>query len=179
VGVFVLQHSPVGYGHGLPFVYLLWFIALLILYLPCKSDMAFKSRHQGWVWLSYLSVSPNKLSPIFRDHSNAVILVVTNKTIPRVNKRKSPCRLAEIVAAAFLLAEFVACSVEVFCFLKTAGRKQDRTVRLRLDCSFSATEIRIKFRTPGWLIPTVFFKICSLLVICNWIYTSCANPIAR
>jgi hypothetical protein len=75
-GSFVLQHSPVGYGHDLPFVYLLWFIALLILYLPCKSDMAFKSRHQGWVWLSYLSVSPNKLSPIFRDHSNAVILVV-------------------------------------------------------------------------------------------------------
>ena len=53
-GSFVLQDSPVGYGHGLPFVYLMWFIALLILYLPCKSYMAFKSRHRDWVWLSYL-----------------------------------------------------------------------------------------------------------------------------
>jgi uncharacterized membrane protein len=48
------SHSPVGYGHGLPFVYLMWFIALLILYLPCKAYMAFKSRHRDWVWLSYL-----------------------------------------------------------------------------------------------------------------------------
>jgi uncharacterized membrane protein len=53
-GSFVLQDSPVGYGHGLPFVYLMWFIALLILYLPCKSYMAFKNRHRDWVWLSYL-----------------------------------------------------------------------------------------------------------------------------
>jgi hypothetical protein len=48
------SHSPVVYGHGLPFVYLMWFIALLILYLPCKSYMAFESRHRDWVWLSYL-----------------------------------------------------------------------------------------------------------------------------
>ena len=48
------EHSPAGYGHGLPFVYLMWFIVLLILYLPCKSYMAFKSRHRDWGWLSYL-----------------------------------------------------------------------------------------------------------------------------
>jgi uncharacterized membrane protein len=48
------EHSPAGYGHGLPFVYLMWFIVLLILYLPCKSHMAFKSRHRDWGWLSYL-----------------------------------------------------------------------------------------------------------------------------
>jgi uncharacterized membrane protein len=53
-GSFVLQHHPVGYGHGLPFVYLMWFIVLLILYLPCQWYMAFKSRHREWVWLSYL-----------------------------------------------------------------------------------------------------------------------------
>jgi uncharacterized membrane protein len=48
------EHSPAGYGYGLPFVYLMWFIVLLILYLPCKSYMAFKSRHRDWGWLSYL-----------------------------------------------------------------------------------------------------------------------------
>ena len=48
------EHSPAGYGHGLPFVYLMWSIVLLILYLPCESYMAFKSRHQDWGWLSYL-----------------------------------------------------------------------------------------------------------------------------
>jgi uncharacterized membrane protein len=47
-------HRPAGYGHGLPFVYLMWFIALLILYLPCQWYMAFKSRHRDWLWLSYL-----------------------------------------------------------------------------------------------------------------------------
>ena len=47
-------HRPAGYGHGLPFVYLMWFIALLILYLPCRWYMAFKSRHRDWVWLGYL-----------------------------------------------------------------------------------------------------------------------------
>ena len=49
-----LEPRPADYGHGLPFVYLMWFIVLLILYLPCKSYMAFKSRHRDWGWLSYL-----------------------------------------------------------------------------------------------------------------------------
>jgi uncharacterized membrane protein len=48
-------HPPrAGYGHGLPFVYFMWFIALLILYLPCKWYMAFKSKHRDCAWLSYL-----------------------------------------------------------------------------------------------------------------------------
>ena len=53
-GSFVLEHSPAGYGHGLPFVYLMWLIVLLILYLPCRSYMTFKSPHRDWGWLSYL-----------------------------------------------------------------------------------------------------------------------------
>jgi uncharacterized membrane protein len=53
-GGFIGQTPPAGYGHGLLFVYLMWLIALLILYLPCKWYMAFKSRHRDWVWLSYL-----------------------------------------------------------------------------------------------------------------------------
>ena len=56
--VFWLWHGghppPAGYGHGLPFVYLMWFIALLILYLPCKWYMASKSKHRDCAWLSYL-----------------------------------------------------------------------------------------------------------------------------
>jgi uncharacterized membrane protein len=52
-GGFIIQPPPAGYGHGLPFVYLMWFIALLILYLPCKWYMKFKSQHRDWVWLSY------------------------------------------------------------------------------------------------------------------------------
>jgi uncharacterized membrane protein len=53
-GGFIIKPPPPGYGHGLPFVYLMWFLALLILYFPCKWYMAFKSRHRDWVWLSYL-----------------------------------------------------------------------------------------------------------------------------
>src|SRR6266403_956322 len=53
-GGFFLHPSPAGYGHGLPFVYLMWCIALLILYFPCKWYMAFKSKHRDCPWLSYL-----------------------------------------------------------------------------------------------------------------------------
>lgn len=53
-GGFFLHPPPAGYGHGLPFVYLMWCIALLILYFPCKWYMAFKNRHREWGWLSYL-----------------------------------------------------------------------------------------------------------------------------
>jgi len=53
-GGFILQPAPVGYGHGLPFVYLMWVIALFILYFPCKWYMAFKNEHREWGWLSYL-----------------------------------------------------------------------------------------------------------------------------
>jgi uncharacterized membrane protein len=45
---------PVGYGHGLPFIYMTWILAVAILYVPCRWFMAFRSRHRDWTWLSYL-----------------------------------------------------------------------------------------------------------------------------
>jgi uncharacterized membrane protein len=44
----------VGYGHGLPFIYVMWILAVAILYLPCRQFMHFRSRHRDWRWLSYL-----------------------------------------------------------------------------------------------------------------------------
>ena len=45
---------PLGYGHGLPFVYAMWLLAVAILYFPCRWFMEFRSRHRDWTWLSYL-----------------------------------------------------------------------------------------------------------------------------
>ena len=45
---------PLGYGHGLPFIYVMWILAVAILYLPCRWFMEFRSRHRDWAWLSYL-----------------------------------------------------------------------------------------------------------------------------
>jgi uncharacterized membrane protein len=45
---------PNGYGHGLPFVYAVWILAVAILYIPCRWFMEFRSRHRDWTWLSYL-----------------------------------------------------------------------------------------------------------------------------
>jgi uncharacterized membrane protein len=46
--------KPAGYGHGLPFIYAMWILAVAILYLPCRWFMEFRSRHRDWSWLSYL-----------------------------------------------------------------------------------------------------------------------------
>jgi uncharacterized membrane protein len=46
--------KPSGYGHGLPFIYAMWILAVAILYLPCLWFMNFRSRHRDWGWLSYL-----------------------------------------------------------------------------------------------------------------------------
>ena len=46
--------KPVGYGHGLPFIYVMWILAVAILYLPCRWFMEFRGRHRDWGWLSYL-----------------------------------------------------------------------------------------------------------------------------
>ena len=46
--------KPSGYGHGLPFIYAMWILAVAILYLPCLWFMNFRSRHRDWNWLSYL-----------------------------------------------------------------------------------------------------------------------------
>jgi uncharacterized membrane protein len=51
---FILQPLPGGYGHGLPFIYLMWICVPLILYVPCRRYMAFKRRHRDWRWLSYV-----------------------------------------------------------------------------------------------------------------------------
>ena len=45
---------PLGYGHGLPYIYAMWLLAVAILYVPCKRFMEFKARHREWNWLSYL-----------------------------------------------------------------------------------------------------------------------------
>jgi uncharacterized membrane protein len=45
---------PSGYGHGLPFIYAMWILAVAILYIPCRWFMEFRSRHRDWTWLSYL-----------------------------------------------------------------------------------------------------------------------------
>jgi uncharacterized membrane protein len=45
---------PLGYGHGLPFIYAMWILAVAILYMPSKWFMEFRSRHRDWGWLSYL-----------------------------------------------------------------------------------------------------------------------------
>jgi uncharacterized membrane protein len=53
----VIAHNvqkPLGYGHGLPFIYAMWIVAVAILYLPCLWFMEFKRRHRDWAWLSYL-----------------------------------------------------------------------------------------------------------------------------
>lgn len=53
-GAFRLHRTPYGYGHGLPFIYAMWGLSLLILYPVCKWFMNFKRQHQNWWWLSYL-----------------------------------------------------------------------------------------------------------------------------
>ena len=53
-GAMFLQRTPPGYGHGLPFIYAMWILAVAILYLPCLWFMEFKARHRDWSWLGYL-----------------------------------------------------------------------------------------------------------------------------
>ena len=44
---------PIGAGYGLPWVYLVWMVVILIMYPLCKKYNAYKSSHSQW-WLSYL-----------------------------------------------------------------------------------------------------------------------------
>lgn len=53
-GGFFVQPPPAGYGHGLPFVYLMWILTIAILYLPCRWYMEFKRQHPERRWLSYI-----------------------------------------------------------------------------------------------------------------------------
>jgi uncharacterized membrane protein len=52
-GVFWRAPNPPGYGHGLPFVYAMWALAILLLYFPCAWFAELKARRKDW-WLSYL-----------------------------------------------------------------------------------------------------------------------------
>jgi uncharacterized membrane protein len=52
-GAFMMNGLPDGYGHGLPFIYLMWLTTLIILYFPCRWFMGVKERRKDW-WLSYL-----------------------------------------------------------------------------------------------------------------------------
>jgi uncharacterized membrane protein len=52
-GGFFLNRIPDGYGHNLPFIYLMWITVVVILYFPCRWFMGVKQRRKVW-WLSYL-----------------------------------------------------------------------------------------------------------------------------
>jgi uncharacterized membrane protein len=45
--------QPPDFGFGLPGVYLMWLLIVIILYLPCRWYGNYKRTHQQW-WLSYL-----------------------------------------------------------------------------------------------------------------------------
>ncbi len=45
--------TPDGYGYNLPFVYLMWMVAVTLLYVPCRWFAELKQRRRDW-WLSYL-----------------------------------------------------------------------------------------------------------------------------
>jgi uncharacterized membrane protein len=49
----IFGETPPGYGYDLPFVYLMWITALLVLYLPCRWFAELKRKRKDW-WLSYL-----------------------------------------------------------------------------------------------------------------------------
>jgi uncharacterized membrane protein len=52
-GAFLANEAPDNYGHGLPFIYLMWLLVVVILYFPCRWFMGVKQRRNDW-WLSYL-----------------------------------------------------------------------------------------------------------------------------
>ena len=52
-GAFFGARTPSGYGHNLPYIYLMWITAVVILYFPCKWFAGVKARRKDW-WLSYL-----------------------------------------------------------------------------------------------------------------------------
>jgi uncharacterized membrane protein len=46
-------YAPPGFGFGLPGVYGVWIVVLMLLYWPCKWFSVYKKTHHQW-WLSYL-----------------------------------------------------------------------------------------------------------------------------
>jgi hypothetical protein len=53
-GGIMVRVPPQGYGHGLPFIYGMWFGVVLLMYPLCKGFMKFKVQHTDWGWLRYL-----------------------------------------------------------------------------------------------------------------------------
>ncbi len=49
----IFGETPAGYGYNLPFVYLMWIAAVVLLYFPCRWFAELKRRRHEW-WLSYL-----------------------------------------------------------------------------------------------------------------------------
>jgi uncharacterized membrane protein len=49
----IFGETPAGYGYNLPFVYLMWITAVVLLYFPCQWFAELKRRRHEW-WLSYL-----------------------------------------------------------------------------------------------------------------------------
>jgi len=52
-GAFWMNRLPAGCGHGLPMIYAMWILAMVILYFPCAWFAGLKQRRRSW-WLSYL-----------------------------------------------------------------------------------------------------------------------------
>jgi uncharacterized membrane protein len=52
-GAFWAGQPPAGYGHGLPFIYAMWALAVILLYWPCAWFAGVKARRRDW-WLSYV-----------------------------------------------------------------------------------------------------------------------------
>jgi uncharacterized membrane protein len=49
----IFGDTPAGYGYNLPFGYLMWITAVVLLYFPCRWFAELKRRRHEW-WLSYL-----------------------------------------------------------------------------------------------------------------------------
>jgi uncharacterized membrane protein len=52
-GGFMMNPAPPGYGHGLPFVYAMTALAVVMLYPMCRGFMRLKQKHPDCVWLRY------------------------------------------------------------------------------------------------------------------------------
>jgi uncharacterized membrane protein len=45
--------APPDYGHNLPFIWMVWILAVAVLYFPCRWYAQYKATHKAW-WLSYI-----------------------------------------------------------------------------------------------------------------------------
>jgi hypothetical protein len=52
-GGFMLNIPPAGYGHTLPFIYLMWALAVLFMYPLCRQFVKLKQAHPDWIVLRY------------------------------------------------------------------------------------------------------------------------------